>query len=142
MCWFQLTLRYTSISTNARWDFLKLIGSRDLFWRGLGKPLNRATSLSHVPCLLVWVFVTIYGNIWYFYHLTSSVNLNTPIVRRSHHITSHHITSHHISIRTYGDWLILKLINWIIYSIFSLKSLLWSRGDDHTWVVTYFVEKD
>ncbi len=39
-------------------------------------------------------------------------------------------------------WVILNLINWILHSTFSLKSLLWSRGNDHTWVVTYFVEKD
>ena len=31
LCWFQLTLRYTSISTKARWDFLKLPSSCDHF---------------------------------------------------------------------------------------------------------------
>ena len=47
-----------------------------------------------------------------------------------------------ISILLYGDWVILNLINWILHSTFSLKSLLWSRGNDRKWVVTYFVEKD
>jgi hypothetical protein len=36
----------------------------------------------HVFCLSVWVFVTIYGNGWYFYHWISFVNLNTPIGER------------------------------------------------------------
>jgi hypothetical protein len=38
--------------------------------------------------------------------------------------------------------MILNLMNWILHPTFSLKSLLWSRGNNHTWVVTYFVEKD
>ena len=42
----------------------------------------------------------------------------------------------------YGDWLFLNFINWILHSTFLLKSLLWSWGNDHTWVVTYVVEKD
>ena len=42
----------------------------------------------------------------------------------------------------YGDCLFLNFINWIMYPTFSLKSLLWSRGDDKTWVVIYFAEKD
>ena len=50
--------------------------------------------------------------------------------------------AHQISIRMYGDLLIPNLIIWILYSIVSLKSLLWSRGDDQTWDVIYFVEKD
>ena len=47
-----------------------------------------------------------------------------------------------ISIQLYGDSLILNLINGILHSIFFIKCLLWSRGNDHTWVVTYFGEKD
>ncbi len=50
--------------------------------------------------------------------------------------------AHHISIQLYGDSLILNMINGILHSTFSLESLLWSRGNDNTWVVTYFVEKD
>ncbi len=50
--------------------------------------------------------------------------------------------AHQISIQLYGDSLILNLINSILHSTFSLKSLLWFRGNEHTWVVTYFVEKD
>jgi hypothetical protein len=47
-----------------------------------------------------------------------------------------------ISIQLYGDSLILNLINGILHSIFFIKCLLWSRGNDHTWAITYFVEKD
>ena len=50
--------------------------------------------------------------------------------------------SHTISTQMYGDWLILNLINWILYAAFSLKCLLRFRGGDHAWVVTYFIEKD
>jgi hypothetical protein len=50
--------------------------------------------------------------------------------------------AHKISIQLYGESLILNLINGILHSTFSLKSLLLSRGNDHTWVVTYFVEKE
>ena len=40
LCWFQLTLRYTSISTNViRWDVLKLTGSRGILWEILAKLL-------------------------------------------------------------------------------------------------------
>ena len=47
-----------------------------------------------------------------------------------------------ISIRIYGDWLSMNLISRIHYSTFSFKRLLWSRGNDETWIVIYFVEKD
>ena len=39
------------------------------------------TSLRHVHCLFVWVFVTIKGNNLYFYHWTSSINPISPIVK-------------------------------------------------------------
>ena len=84
LCRFQLTLRYNSISKNARWDFLKNRWRVWFFLRGISKPLNFprphpvwrsvfvvcllwrfwATTLRHVHCLFVWVFVTIYGNNW------------------------------------------------------------------------------
>ena len=37
------------------------------------------------------------------------------------------------------DWFWIWI--WILYFVHK-KSLLWSRGDDRTWVVTYFVKKD
>ena len=101
LCWFQRTLRYTSISKNARWYFLKNRWRVWFFRRGLSKPLNNArphslwsnvlvvcllcrfgaTSLRHVHCLFVWVFATIYGNDWYCYHWTSFVNPISTIAR-------------------------------------------------------------
>ena len=71
------------------------------FWRGLSKPLNSArpysvwrgisvecllwrfgaTSLRHVHCIFVKVFVTIHGKNWYCYHWTSFVNPISPIVK-------------------------------------------------------------
>ena len=40
LCWFQLTLRYMSISKNARWDYMKNYCWACVFWRGLSKPLH------------------------------------------------------------------------------------------------------
>jgi hypothetical protein len=40
LCRFHLTLRYTSISTDARWAIIKLAGSREIFGEIITKPLN------------------------------------------------------------------------------------------------------
>ena len=75
--------------------------------------------------IFFWVFVIIYGNIEYFYHRISSVNLLTPIVERvckTFDTCMMHIRS---LFRMYGDLSILNLMNWLLYSTyFSLQIYL------------------
>jgi hypothetical protein len=96
-----------------------------------------ATSLRHVPYLFVWVFVTIYGNSWYFHNVIPSVNLITPIVK----CFVKRLNLAPSMLYIYSIWRLVDSefdkLNCVSYCF--IRSLVRSLSDDRTWVVTYFI---
>jgi len=95
-----------------------------------------ATSLGRVHCLFSLVFATIYRNNRYFYYWTFSVNLITQFVKRlvkrlKRASSTYYLYSNVCSLIDSK----FDILNPLFF--FFIKSLLWARGDDQTWVVTY-----
>ena len=133
-----------------------------ILWRGLSEPLDNArphserrsvsvvcllwrfgaTSWRHAQCLFVWVFVTIYGNNWYCYQWTSFVNPISLFVKT---LCEAFLRAWSTTDLYSNVWKLIDsefdTLNYLFY-FYIQKNLLWSRGNDQTWVVTYFVEKD